>query len=54
MEALKNPSADHAQIYVALGIVVAAVAFLLSQAFKPAGKNEELMFTLDQVVDDPK
>ena len=54
MEALKNPSADHAQIYVALGIVIAAVAFLLSQAFKPAGKNEELMFTLDQVVDDPK
>jgi hypothetical protein len=54
MEALKNPSADHAQIYIALGIVVAAVAFLLSQAFKPAAENKDLMFTLDQVVDDPK
>jgi len=29
MDALKNPSADHAQIYVALGIVVAAVAYFL-------------------------
>jgi len=54
MDALKNPSADHAQIYIALGIVVAAVAYFLTQAFKPAGKDEDLMFTLDQVVDDPK
>ena len=54
MEALKSPSADHAQIYAALGIVLAAAAFLIAQAVKPAKADPELMFTLDQVVDDPK
>ena len=42
------------QIYAALGVAVAVIGFMLYSAMKPAKQDPNLIFTLDQVVDNPE
>ena len=51
LDALKNPSADHAAIYAGLAVIVAVIGFIVFSAMKP--KKEELIMTLDEVVESP-
>jgi len=41
------------QIYAALGVAVAVIAFILYSALKPSDANPEHKFTLGDVVTDP-
>ena len=46
LEALKNPSADHMQIYAGLAIIVAVVASIAFSVLKPKEKPQ-LMMTME-------
>ena len=53
LNALQNPSADHIQIYAALGIGIAVIAFILYSAMGTKDVAPEHTFTLGDVVTDP-
>jgi len=52
MDAVKNPGAEHMQIYAGLGVALAVIAGIVMMAF---GKSDEgLKVTLDDVATDKK
>lgn len=52
MDAIKNPSSEYLQIYIGLGLVLAAIAGIVFMAF--GGKQETLKVTIDDIPADER
>jgi hypothetical protein len=53
LDALKNPSAEHINIYAGLGFVVLVIVLVASQVLKEKDDDPEATLTLGEIVKDP-
>ena len=53
LDALKNPSAEHINIYAGLGFVVLVIVLVASQVMKEKEDDPEATLTLGEIVKDP-